>query len=173
MDMSVTIAYVPGSIDLEAGLAALGRMSDEDLVALAPLGILGWGWDLPSEAPTRAPWEDDDTLAVLGEAGQVPDALAGRYAAAARTSIARCLEHAAVLLGGGHAWFEGHVATRLPVAPAGQLLLCPEDSSGSGEDCAYCDIVRLPVEVVPELGRAMGAYGRGDLDLTVTLRAAG
>lgn len=46
----------------------------------------------------------------------------------------------------------------------GELVICPEDESALGDDCVACDIVRLPTEILPEVGRAIGIHGLGDIE---------
>lgn len=170
MEMAITVVHLPGSVDLVAGLRRLDQVPDHALAELAPAGILGWGWALPDEDAPTPPWAGDGELAALEAGYEIPAELVGRFAAAARISVARCLEHAAALLSGGNRWFEDRIATRIPVAPSGVLVLCAEDAAGAGEDAAFCDILRLPSEVLPEVGRAMGVYGLRDLELSARIR---
>ena len=172
--MAITVVYVPGPIDLAAGLRRLETVGDGELAAAAPVGILGWGWRLPGEVAPPVPWADDAELAALTWVGsEVPAGLVGTFAAAARVSVARCLERAARLLRGEDPTFERRVATRVPVANGGELVIAVEDQARGAADCAYCDVVRLPIEILPDLGRAMRIHGIEALALTAAVRAPG
>ena len=163
--MAVTVLFLPGPIDLDRGLAAVEELDERRIVELAPIGVLGWGWAAPGEEAPPFPWGSDPELAALKAGAEVPEHLHRRYSEAARLSIARCLENAARLLGGGDAWFESRIATRIQVL-GGELVICPEDESALGEDCIACDIVRLPADILPEVGRVMGIHGLAGIELS-------
>lgn len=166
MDVAVTVLFLPGPIDLERGLAAVEDLDQRRIVELAPIGVLGWGWAAPGEEAPPVPWGSDPELTALEAGAEIPEHLHRRFTEAARVSIARCLENAARLLGGEDRWFESRIATRIPVMGGGELVICPEDESALGEDCVACDVVRLPAEILPEVGRAMGIHGLADIELT-------
>lgn len=159
MEMAVTIAIVPGVVDVDAGLRELQRLDDQDLLALAPMGLLGWGWSTPSSPERSVPWADDTDLMTLMATGVLPPGAETRYLSAVRLSIARCLNHVTALIGGEDRWFDSRIATRIPLVDGGQMVLCPEDLSTGGQASEFCDVLRLPVEILPVLGRSMGVFG--------------
>lgn len=167
MDLEVTVAFIPDGIDVEAGLTALDDLEDRVLLERAGSGLLGWGWSMPGEEAPSPPWAHDAELAALVPWGDVPVELEGRFLAAARQSLVVGLRNAAMLLAGEDAWFESRVVTRVPLASGGEMVLFPDDDAGVGDSHTYSDIARLPIDVLPEIGRAMGVHGPGSVAIHV------
>ena len=152
------VAIIPDGIDVEAGLRALEELDDAVLLERAHLGLLGWGWSMPGERTPAPPWSGDPSLADLRDGDDVLEGLEPRYLVAVRESLAVGLRNAARLLGGDNHWFDTRVATRVPLAEGGQLVFFADDEAFTAET-SFTDVARLPVELMPELGRAMGVYG--------------
>jgi hypothetical protein len=167
MAAEVTVAFIPGGVDLQAGLAALDASEDHVLLERAHLGLLRWGWALPGEDVPAPPWYDDQELVDAELAGSVPDVLQARYLAAVRESLAAGVRNAALLLSGEHARFEARVARRVPLASGGEMVVFVEAELGS-DDSTLSDVARLPVEILPEVGRAMGVLGPDAVSIHVT-----
>ncbi len=169
MEMNISALVVLGVVDLEAGRQALAAMDDDTLMRVGgEHDLLGWGWEVPGEAIPPYPWSEDAEVLAVSAGGAASDAVRARHTEALRASVAHGLANAKRLIDGENPWFESRIVTRIPLASGGTLLLCPENSSGMGDDCAYCDVVRLVVEILPDLGRAMGVFGISDVELTAT-----
>lgn len=180
MGAELTVAFIPGDVDLTAGLAALDALDDRVLLDRAHLGLLRWEWELPGGAGPDDAGEqgsgpaahDDPELVQAEQADEIPEELAARYVAAARGRLAVSLRSAAVLLSGQHRWFESRVAQRLPLAGGGEMVVFAEGDLGSDET-VLSDIARLPVDVLPEVGRVMGVLGPAAVSIHVTVEDEG
>ena len=163
----VTLAFILGGVDLQAGLDALRVVEDHALLERAHLGLLGWGLGLPSIESPEPSWDDVHELMDAELDGVIPAAMQERYLVAVRDSLEVGIRNAAILLSGEHGWFETFVAERVPLASGGQMLLFAEGDLGSDES-SLADAARLPVDVLPEVGRAMGVLGREAVAIHVT-----
>ena len=170
MDLAVTVAFIPDGVDVEAGLQALESLDDRVLIERSDAGLLGWGWTIPGEDELPRPWADDVALIEHQPSANISQDLAGRYLVAVRQSLAVGVRNAAMLLAGKHAWFESRVVTRVPLASGGEMVLFPEDASAVGGE-SLSDIARLPVEILPEVGRAMGVYGPEAVHVSIAVRS--
>jgi hypothetical protein len=171
MSGPMTVVFIPGDVDLQAGLAALDAVEDHVLLERAHLGLLGWGWSIPPVGAPEPPWADDEELTVAALAGSIPDELQQRYLAAVRESLSAGIRNAATLLAGEHTWFESRVARRLPLASGGEMVVFAEVADGS-DGATLSDVARLPVEVLPEIGRVMGVLGPEAVSIHVAVTAA-
>lgn len=170
MDLAVTVAFIPDGVDVEAGLRALESLDDRVLIERSDAGLLGWGWAIPGEDERMRPWADDVALTDLRPSERIPEGLTERYLVAVRQSLAIGVRNAAMLLAGEHAWFESRLVTRVPLTGGGEMVLFPEEEPAAGEE-SFSDIARLPIEILPDVGRAMGVYGPEAVDISVTVRA--
>lgn len=170
MELAVTVAFIPDGVDVEAGLRALESLDDHVLIERSDAGLLGWGWTLPDQDELPQPWAGDVVLTALRPSGRIPEELTEQYLVAVRQSLAVGLRNAAMLLAGEHAWFESRVVTRVPLTGGGEMVLFPEDEPTAGNE-SFSDIARLPIEILPDVGRAMGVYGPETVDISVTVRA--
>lgn len=169
MDLAVTVAFIPDGVDVEAGLQALESLDDRVLIERSDAGLRGWGWTIPGEDELPRPWADDVALTAMRPSGRIPEELIERYLVAVRQSLAVGVRNAAMLLAGEHAWFESRVVTRVPLASGGEMVLFPEDAPAAGDE-SFSDIARLPVEILPEVGNAMGVHAPETVDVSVTVR---
>jgi hypothetical protein len=167
----LTVVFIPSGVDLQAGLAAIDAFEDRVLLERAHLGLLGWGWSMPMLESPEPPWADDDELVGAEQAGSIPTVLQERYLAAVRQSLSAGIRNAATLLAGEHTWFESRVARRLPLASGGEMVVFAEVADGS-DDATLSEVARLPVEVLPEVGRAMGVLGPEAVSIQITVTAA-
>jgi hypothetical protein len=163
----VSVVFVPGGVDPQAGLVALDAVDDLVLLERAHLGLLGWGWDIPFVESPEPPWGDDHELMDAELAGAIPEELQERYLVAVRASLGGAIRNAAILLSGEHSWFESFIARRVPLASGGQMLVFGEGTGGA-DGAMLSDVARLPVDVLPEVGRAMGVYSPEAASIHVT-----
>jgi hypothetical protein len=169
MTDSITIAFIPSGVDVEAGLRAVEALPDDLLLEMSDAGLLGWGWEIPGDQAPERPWADDPDLIALEEGGQVPPGLEGRYLAAVRQSLSIGVRNAARLLAGEHPWFESRIVHRVPLASGGEMALFAEDAA---DDSAFSDTARLPLDVLPDVGRAMGVHGSDAVRISVVVPGA-
>jgi hypothetical protein len=165
--MRTYIAFIPGEIDLQAGLDELRAVEDHELLDRAHLLLLGWGLDLPFIESPEPSWDDFDELTDAELNGVIPAAMQERYLTAVRESLEVGIRNAAILLSGEHSWFETFVAERVPLSSGGEMLLFAEGDLGSDES-SLADAARLPVDVLPQVGRAMGVLGREAVAIHIT-----
>jgi hypothetical protein len=166
MNDLITIAFIPSGVDAEAGLRAVEALPDELLLEMSDAGLLGWGWEIPGDQAPVRPWADDPDLVVLEVEGEVSPGLQERYLAAVRQSLSVGVRNAARLLAGEHPWFESRIVHRVSLASGGEMVLFAEDAA---DDSAFSDTARLPVDLLPDVGRAMGVYGRDAVRISVTV----
>jgi len=166
MNDSITIAFIPAGVDAEAGLRAVEALPDDLLLELSDAGLLGWGWELPGEEAPERPWADDPELVALEREGEVPPSLEARYLAAVRQSLSVGVRNAARLLAGEHPWFESRIVHRVPLESGGEMVLFAEDAE---DDSAFSDTARLPVDLLPDVGRAMGVHSSDAVRISVAV----
>jgi hypothetical protein len=169
MNDSITIAFIPSGVDVEAGLRAAEALPDELLLEMTDAGLLGWGWELPGEDAQERPWADDPELVALELEGEVPPGIEARYLAAVRKSLSVGVRNAARLLAGEHPWFESRIVRRVPLASGGEMVLFAEDLM---DDSVFSDTARLPIDLLPEVGRAMGVHGHDAVRISVDVAAS-
>jgi len=163
---ALTIAFVFDHVDVDAGLHAAASLPDGLLLELAEEGLLGWGWDLPGEDAPERPWRDDPELVAIEQGGEVAPDVEARYLDAVRRSVDVGVRNAARLLAGEHPWFESRIVDRVPLVGGGEMLVFSDDSSN---ETTLSEVARLPIDVLPDVGRAMGVFGRGDVRISATI----
>ena len=163
----VTLVFIPGDVDVQSGLEVLRAIDDRQLLELGHLGLLGWGWEIPFVESPEPSWGDDHELKDAELSGIIPPEMQERYLAAVRESLGVAMRNAAILLSGEHSWFESFLAHRIPLASGGQMLAFSEGDLAS-EQTSLSDVARLPIEVLPQVGRAMGVLGPEAVAIHIT-----
>lgn len=88
------------------------------------------------------------------------------YLKAVRQSVAVGVRNAARRLAGEHPWFESRIVERVPLVGGGEMIVFSDNPS---DDSTFSNVARLPIDVLPDVGRAMGVNGRDDVRISVTV----
>jgi hypothetical protein len=173
--IDISTVFVPGELDVEAAHRTVDSMDALEITHRGVVRILGWGWSM--DLTEARPWEDDPQVEALANAleyrddvadifAAAPPYLQDRYHQAERASAHRWIENVVALLSGVDPTFE-RLATRIPLRPAGYLLLSPENAEGGDVDSDYADIIRGAYAAFPDAARALGVYGLDDVEVHV------